>query len=166
MSNNSLGSISLTTSKSVALKWMSVREGDHFKSPFVIGENHSNIALLHSGEVLRKLDSRHEQSARVRSPLAEGVPLDAEMVLGTGLPEIRHRIALAYEETRMVHVIGPAQRLHIKCSQTQCIASILDDPADVPAFMFVTGRLRFRSVTLPCSREPPTVAAVLTFGEE
>ena len=67
---------------------------------------------------------------------------------------------------RMVHIIGPAQRLHIKCSQTQCIASILDDPADVPAFLFVPGRFRFRSVTLPCSREQPAVAAVLTFGEE
>ena len=32
--------------------------------------------------------------------------------------------------------------------------------------MFVPGRLRFRSVAMPCSRERPTVAAVLTFGEE
>ena len=139
---------------------------DHFNSPFVIGENHANIALLHGGEVLRKMDSRHERSARVRSPLVDGAPLGTEMVLDTGLPEVRHRIALAYEETRMAHVIGPAQHLHIKCSQTQRIASILDDPADVPAFLFVPGRLRFRSVILPCSRERPTVAAVLTFGEE
>ena len=139
---------------------------DHFKSPFVIGENHANIVLFHGGEVLRKMDSRHERSARVRSPLVEGAPLGAQMVLDTGLQEVRHRIALAYEEIRMAHVIGPAQRLHIKCSQTQCIALILDDPAGVPAFLFVPGRLRFRSVTLPCSRERPTVAAVLAFGEE
>ena len=138
----------------------------HFKSPFVIGENHANIVLLHGGEDLRKMDSRYERSARVLSPLVDGAPLGAGMVLDTGLPEVRHRIVLAYDEMRMVHIIGPAQRLLIKCSQTQCIASVLDDPDDVPAFLFVPGRLRFRSVTMPCSRERPAVAAVLTFGDE
>ena len=54
------------------------------------------------------MDSRHERSTRARSPLVEGAPLGAEMVLDTGLPEVRHRIALAYEEMRMVHITGPA----------------------------------------------------------
>ena len=139
---------------------------DHFRSPFVIGENHANIALLRDGEVLQAMDARHARSGRARSPLVPDAPLGVEMVLDTGLAEIRHRVALAYEDRRVTSLIGPAPRLRIVCAAPQCIADILDEPLDVPPFLFVSGRLRYRHVTLPLSREQPTVAAVLTFGEE
>ena len=139
---------------------------DHFRSPFVVGENHANIALLRDGEVLKAMDARHARGGRDRSPIVSDAPLGVEMVLDTGLAEIRHRIALAYVDRRVLAMIGPSPRLRIKCATSQCIADILDDPLDVPPFLFVDGRLRCRHVTLPLSRERPTVAAVLTFGEQ
>lgn len=139
---------------------------DHFQSPFVVGENHANIALLRDGEVLQSMDARHAAGGRIRSPLVHGAPLGVEMVLDTGLAEIRHRIALAYEDQRVQHMIGPAPRLRIACAAPQCIADILDDPLDVPPSLFVDGRLRCRHVALPISREYATVAAILTFGEQ
>ena len=139
---------------------------DHFRSPFVIGENHANIALLRNGEVLTAMDARHARSGRARSPMVPDAPLGVEMVLDTGLAEIRHRVALAYEDRRVASMIGPTPRLRIKCAASQSIADILDDPLDVPPFLFVHGRLQCRHVALPLSRERPTIAAVLTFGEQ
>ena len=139
---------------------------DHFQSPFVVGENHANIALLRDGEVLQAMDARHARGGRDRSPIVPDAPLGVEMVLDTGLAEIRHRIALAYVDRRVLAMIGPAPRLRIACATSQCIADILDDPLDVPPFLFVDGRLRCRHGTLPLSRERPTVAAALTFGEQ
>ena len=115
---------------------------DHFRSPFVIGENHANIALLRDGEVLHAMDARHARSGRDRSPIVPDAPLGVEMVLDTGLAEIRHRIALAYVDRRVLAMIGPSPRLRIICATSQCIADILDDPLDVPPFLFVDGRLR------------------------
>ena len=67
---------------------------NHFKAPFVTQENHANLATTHEGAVLLAIDDAQRAGGRQRTPIVADSPHGAELVLDTGVPELRHRIAL------------------------------------------------------------------------
>ena len=80
---------------------------NHFNAPFVVQENHANIVLLRNGEVLTAIDSAQRAGGRARTPIVDGAPLGAEFVHDSGMPELRHRVALHHEDVRLVNMIAP-----------------------------------------------------------
>ena len=56
--------------------------------------------LLHDGEVLTAIDSAQRAGGRARTPIVDGAPLGAEFVHDSGMPELRHRVALHHEDVR------------------------------------------------------------------
>ena len=138
---------------------------NHFRAPFVTQENHANLAMAHGGAVLLAIDDAQRAGGRQRTPIVADSPHGAELVLDTGVPELRHRIAMQHEDVRLENMISPCPRLHIDVPNVLRIVDILDDPAHVDSKLFVAGSLRLLpNQPAVCSRDAPTVAAVLTFG--
>ena len=138
---------------------------NHFNAPFVTQENHANLATMHGGAVLLAIDDAQRAGGRQRTPYVADSPHGAELVLDTGVPELRHRIAMQHEDVRLENMISPCPRLHIDVPNVLRIVDILEDPAHVDPKLFVAGKLRLLpDQPVVCSRGAPTVAAVLTFG--
>ena len=137
---------------------------NRFNAPFVVQENHANIVLLRNGEVLTAIDSAQRAGGRARTPIVDGAPLGAEFVHDSGMPELRHRVALQHEDVRLVNMISPCPRLHIECSTPLVINDILEPSELVDESLYVSGTLRMLRAPSSYSRSRPTIAAVLSFG--
>ena len=86
---------------------------NHFNALFVVQENHASIVLLRDGEVLTAIDSAQRAGGRARTSIVDDAPLGAEFVRDSGMPELRHRVALYHEDVRLVNMISPCPRLRI-----------------------------------------------------
>ena len=137
---------------------------DALNTPWVVQENHANIATLHGGAVLVAIDKAHARGGRERTPLVDGSPHGVEAVCDPGVPELRHRVALMHEHTRLRALISPCPRLVIRVRVPLVIEDILEPSCDVPESLYVAGSLRVLRPPAVFSRTAPTVAAVLTFG--
>ena len=115
---------------------------NHFKAPFVTQENHANLATIHEGAVLLAIDDAQRAGGRQRAPIVANSPHGAELVLDTGVPELRHRIAMQHEDIRFESKISLCPRLHIDVPNVLRIVDILDDAAHVDPKLFVAGTLR------------------------
>ena len=138
---------------------------NHFKAPFVTQENHANLATMHEGAVLLAIDDAQRAGGRQRTLIVANSPHDAELVLDTGVAELRHRIAMQHEDVRLETMISPCPRLHIDVPNVLRIVGILDNTTHVDPKLFVAGTLRpLPNQPVVCSRGAPTVVSVLTFG--
>jgi site-specific DNA-cytosine methylase len=137
---------------------------NHFNAPFVVQENHANIVLLDNGSVMQAIDAAQRAGGRARTPIVDDAPLGAEFIHDSGMPELRHRVALHHEDVRLAHMISPCPRLNITCSTPLVINDILEPPALVDESLYVPGSLRVLREPSVYSRFRPTVAAVLSFG--
>jgi hypothetical protein len=138
---------------------------NHFEAPFMTQESHANLATMHGGAVLLAIDSAQRAGGQQRTPTVADSPHGAELVLDTGVPELRHRIAMQHEDVRLDGMISPCPRLRIDASNVLRIVDILDDAAHVDPKLVVAGTLRLLPhQPVVCSRGAPTVVDVLPFG--
>ena len=112
--------------------------------------------------MLLAIDEAQRSGGRQRQPLLPGAPHGAEIVLGTGEPELRHRIVMQHEGVRLVGLISPCAPLELIVEQPQCIVDILDEPTIVDPNLFVPGRLVLRRVPAEYSRDAPTVSPLIS----
>ena len=135
-----------------------------FGIPFFAGEQHYQLAQLDDGSVLEAFDGGMAAVGLVRTPIVDEHPGGVEVFQDLNHPEQRRRLALHYERSDMIDLIGPCPQLRLPTHAPLCLFDIMEPTAAVPSHLFLPGTLTLVPVELPLERNRPTVAAILTMG--